>query len=168
MYLKLNSAGVVVAVADSRDDDTRAGFTIAEESGGVCVDTHTHIHIGLGYICVYVCVCIQYAEEGRACLGWPTRSIYRGETGTPAPPHSRRLGGVIPPVRAITPHPSCRPPSIAVLLSHPSSPLLYRCLPPRPSANITHVDTAFFTAAANRCIYVCIIYTIIIIRPARA
>lgn len=40
-----------------------------------------------------MCVCVQYAEEGRACLGWPTRSIYRGETGTPAPPHSRRLGG---------------------------------------------------------------------------
>jgi len=44
MYLKLNSAGVVVAVADSRDDDTRAGLTIAEESGGVHVDTHTHTY----------------------------------------------------------------------------------------------------------------------------
>lgn len=98
---------------------------------------------------------------GRVCDG--PRAVYTTRKRALLRLPTRAAEGVIPPVYAITPHPSCRPPSIAVLLSHPSPPPLYRCLPPlrprRPSANITHVDTAFFTAAAaNRCICMYYIY----------
>lgn len=71
MYL-LNSADVAVAVADSRDDDTRAGLTIAKESGGVRVDTHTHsVRF---YKCMYMRVYNMQRRGGRVCDG--PRAVY--------------------------------------------------------------------------------------------
>lgn len=66
----INNADVVEAVADSRDDDTRAGLTIAKESGGVPVDTHS--------VRFYKCVCMRVynmqRRRGRVCDG--PRAVY--------------------------------------------------------------------------------------------
>lgn len=76
---------------------------------------------------------------------------------------TRAASGVITPARTATPHPSRRPPSIqlyrcsrSLIRNHRPYITVFPHLPPRrPSANITHVDTAIFTAAAvDRRIYI--------------